>query len=355
MKNLFLPVLLLLAITLNAQNSESSKNMYPFQTYYVNLDKLTVVPVDVVLSKTFKSESKYACRFQVPMWFKQFPLQARYGNLTFSINENDEIIIKDNAGSVVKSIENKDPDIKTENVSGSNFIVIADSGVVNIKRLWGVAGYAVRYYDFTGSTLHSFFFEHTKYVFKENVSYSYPYLNYLMHTPVFMIFTSYDDNYKKTILLNLNQGKTVELDNIINGVIRGEDEKNILGYIEINTEKKSCTATINDKIINLKSTNYSYRDVETLVKDSVLVMATYSKLATGSALSAYNIKNGNLLWEADVKQFMVDHSEYYNNVTLSLYGDKVIMEGTETHGSYLQIFDIKSGKRLFIKGDFKEE
>lgn len=353
MKQLFLLVLLFAAISAKPQ-TQNSGSIYPFQNYFLNLDKLTVIVVDGIPSKNFKTESIYACRFAMPVWFIAFPKTVKYGDRIFSIDTTEEIIVKDNNGKLIKTIPNKDEDIKTENIAGANFITVTDEGVVNVKRLWGNFGYAVRVYNGDGDELRSFNFEHTKYVYKDNVNYSYPYLNYLMHTPAFMVFTAYDKNYKKTIILNLNDGKTTELDKCVNGVIRSQDEKNILGYIITDSENKTIEAALKDKSFMLKSENNYFDDAEVIVKDTIMVVATFSKLATGSALSAYGIKSGKLLWQGDVKQFNADHSEYYNNVVLSLYGNKVIMEGTEAFGSYLQIFDILTGTRLFIAGDFKD-
>jgi hypothetical protein len=354
MKQLFFFSLFLIIFTSNAQVPQKAESLYPFQNYYLSLDKLTVIVVDGIPAKNFKTESKYACRFQVPVWFKTYPTKIEFGDKTFSINEKEEIEIKDNKTSSVKTIPNKDEDIKTESVAGSNFLFISDAGIVNVKRLWGNFGYAVRIYDTEGNEIRSFTFEHTKYIYKENVNYAYPYLNFLTFTPVYGVFTSYDNDYKKSVIINLTDGKTKEIDKHVNGVILAEDEKNIIGYIGMDQEKKTVTAFLNDSKINLEAANYYYYDAETVVNDSILVLATYSKLATGSSLTAHSIKTGKLLWEADVKQFNADHSEYYNNIILSIYSDKVIMEGTEAFGSYLQIFDIKTGKRLFVSGDFKD-
>ncbi len=354
MRQLFIILSLLLIFSAKAQQTQKAESLYPFQNYYINLDKLAVIAVDIIPSKNFKTESKYACRFQAPVWFKTFPAKVVYEDRTFSINEKEEIEINSIKTSSVKTIPNKDEDIKTENVSGGNFLFVSDAGVVNVKRLWGNFGYAVRIYDAEGNEIRNFSFEHTKYVYKENVNYAYPYLNFLTYTPICGVFTSYDDNYKKTLIINLIDGKTKEISMHINGIIRAEDEKNINGYITMDNDKKVVTAYLNDSKFNLEASNYYYSDAETIVKDSVIFVATYSKLATGSSLTAHSIKSGKLLWEADVKQFNADHSEYYNNVILSIYGDKIIMEGTEAFGSYLQIFDINNGKRLFLAGDFKD-
>ena len=89
-----------------------------------------------------------------------------------------------------------------------------------------------------------------------------------------------------------------------------------------------------------------------LLKDSLLYIANYHPIATGSALHCFDIKAGKLKWTADVLQINASHSEYSNEVTLSLYKDKLLMEGDETNGDYLQIFDCQTGKRITWFGHF---
>jgi hypothetical protein len=59
-------------------------------------------------------------------------------------------------------------------------------------------------------------------------------------------------------------------------------------------------------------------------------------------------------WTADVKQINASHSEYANKVTLSMYKNKIVMEGNESYGNYVQLFDAETGKRLATFGDFLE-
>ena len=85
----------------------------------------------------------------------------------------------------------------------------------------------------------------------------------------------------------------------------------------------------------------------TILTDSLLIIATFDRISSGSNVNAYNAQTGKLLWQGEVKQLQVAHSEYYNAVFLTLFEDKLILEGNEAGGSYLQVLDLKSGKNLF--------
>jgi outer membrane protein assembly factor BamB len=86
---------------------------------------------------------------------------------------------------------------------------------------------------------------------------------------------------------------------------------------------------------------------KTVLKDSILYIAMYPVISDGSDVDAYNKNTGKLLWTGDVKHMQVAHSEYYNTVYLTLFHDKLILEGVEAGGQYLQVLDAKTGKRLF--------
>jgi outer membrane protein assembly factor BamB len=78
-----------------------------------------------------------------------------------------------------------------------------------------------------------------------------------------------------------------------------------------------------------------------------LYVSFYHGIATGSSLYAFTRSTGKLLWQADVKQLNVSHSEYYNTVLLSNWKNYIILEGIEAEGHYVQIFNKDTGERLF--------
>src|SRR5690606_32229672 len=94
------------------------------------------------------------------------------------------------------------------------------------------------------------------------------------------------------------------------------------------------------------SIDYADQACEFLLKGDLLYIANYHPIATGSSLHCFDLKTEKMKWTADVLQVNASHSEYYNKVTLSMYKDRLLMQGDEAYGSYLQIFDAESGKRL---------
>ena len=341
---------LLISIPLKAQKdiNYNPESLYPFEDYYINLDNLERVEVNGTLSSNFKTSSKYASRFIKASYDK-----VKFRGKEFVILPENGLKIVDLRTGMEKILENKEKDIEKD-INGRSFVFSTNNSVVYIKKLDGEHGYMIYKYDEDGNEIFSVQIEHTDIVKKGNVRHHYPYLYYFMHTNDFLIFTSYDSRYEKTCVINLENGDTDFFEFIAAGVIRGEDENSINGYVIIpdNTETLEVKYLDNSWQANLKHIANSNK-VQTILKDSILVVADYHQIATGSNLSAFNIYTGELLWQADVKQMNVGHSEYYNEVILSMYSDKVIMEGIESYAHYLQIFDIETGERLFVSDILK--
>jgi hypothetical protein len=74
-------------------------------------------------------------------------------------------------------------------------------------------------------------------------------------------------------------------------------------------------------------------------------IAVYHPFSTGAELYKYD-GEGNCQ-RLDVAQPNVSHSEYYNQVYLSQYKNRIILEGDESYSRYVQLFDASSSKRLF--------
>jgi len=334
------------------ENHSEYENLYSFKDNYINLDNYQIIYTDVLLSYTFKNISQYSSRFEIPLWFDSYIGEVVYNNKYFLINEDNSICITDLTTGEERTIENMERGIDLDNVSLNNFLISTSNGVLHIKRLEREYGYVIYKYDENGHILFYVYLEHTDIVVEGNSHYSHPYLSYLMHTDDYMVFTSYNRDYEITYLINLNNGEIKSFDFIANGVIRDEDERTIIGFVIFDEEDQSIKVNLitHEWTANM---NNNFHDVaQTLIKDNILVIADYCNIATGSNLYAYDLNTGKFLWQADVEQLNVGHSEYYNTVILSLYENKVIMEGIEAYGRYLQVFDINDGSRLYISDDF---
>jgi outer membrane protein assembly factor BamB len=81
--------------------------------------------------------------------------------------------------------------------------------------------------------------------------------------------------------------------------------------------------------------------------DGKLIVATFSPLASGVQLEAFDRTTGKKVWTGDVELRPVAHSAYANRVTLEHRAGVLLLRGDESAWSYLQLFEPATGKRLF--------
>ncbi|NRA12857.1 MAG: hypothetical protein HRT57_12945, partial [Crocinitomicaceae bacterium] len=112
-----------------------------------------------------------------------------------------------------------------------------------------------------------------------------------------------------------------------------ETDKEVIGFVSTkgNYENKITKFHINmiegeDYDFTLR---YGMEHCNFLLKDSLLYIANYNNISSGSALQCYSLKSKKIIWTAKVLQINAGHSKYSNKVTLSLYKNKLLMEGEE--------------------------
>lgn len=327
-------------------NENIFERYYPFDNYYVDLDNLTKIE-DSVFLKNFKTESIYNFRFYAPRDFSNtFYQNVEYKGKIFTLQDNILEISDTNSGQKIE-IKPFPIDYEIDNIVGKHFLVAISSGVIELLRLSGDSGYLMRKIDEKGNIIFEIQFAHTKTIIEGNIHHSYPYLYYTTCTNDFMVFVSYDDNIPKTLMVSLKDGKITEFDKTFNGVLRTDNEDNIPGFIKISDDYKSFETIILNNSWKYDKLDGWGNSAETLIIDNVLYISFFHSIATGSSLYAFDLTNGDLFWKAEVDQMNVGHSQYSNVVYLSSFNNKIIMEGNEAFGSYLQIFDCKTGEKLF--------
>jgi len=347
----FFIVFLFLFLVLNCLSQKNMENnifekYYPFDGYLIDLDKLERLEIDILPASDFKRESIYYFRFYAPRnWVDNFYQSVVYKNNVFSIKNNHSILVSDYSSQKRITEINRNNKFELENSVGNHFLFSTKTGVIEVKKISNLQNYVVTKYDEKGNIIFETEIEHTYIKIEGNTHHSNPYLGYLTCTNEFLVFNSYDKRLPKTVTVNLIDGKVTIYRANYDAVIRTDNEDNIPGFLEIKENGFKCTILNNVWRANVKDL-YS-NTAETLVKDTILVIAFYHTISTGSSLFAYNLHTGKLLWHADVVQIMASHSEYWNTVYLSSYKNLIIMEGVEAYGEYVQIFDVKTGKRLF--------
>ena len=353
MKNILLPFLLLSFLVSCGQTQKPKEVLkketkkfcyYKFKNNYLDLDQLQYIDSFAAAMITeVKRENYYVQHFTR----LRDANRCVYKDLTFELLDNRDITISDASGKLIKTVSETDKKTVTDLVSGNAEIFSVTTGVVCCIRLSGEAGYRVNKYDETGKLLNSWKIEHTFYKKEGNTVESIPYIYFLAHTDREMVFSSLHYNKpQKTQVLNLIDGTLKTTEGMTGGIIVNPKDQTLAGLVYMNEDKKLGEVVMGD--VKWSFPNEGNDDAcKTILTDSILVVALYHNIATGCSVNAYDVKSGKLVWKGDVKQLMVGHSKYYNVVHLTRFENKLILEGNEAYGDYLQVLDLHTGKNLF--------
>lgn len=271
----------------------------------------------------------------------------------FSLDLKTRIIsVFDKAGYFIMDIPSDESRIDRD-INGQDLLLKGSNSVVHVKDLNGEGGYIITAYDASGHELWKAKTPHTDIEIKGDTHYYKRYLNYYKSNSRYLIFTNnwfYKEN-PKTVIVNLSSGETKELPILASGVLF-DKEDNLLGLLHY--EEKENIVTFFKGISSEPAWEYKYNDrqvnpysITALVKENILVLGLYYPISTGSDLVAIDLNNGQLKWHAKADQVNASHSKYYNHVNLFSYKDKVLMEGIESYGRYLQVFDVNTGAKIY--------
>jgi hypothetical protein len=346
--------------TTSVSESEISKvyetkecsNLYPFDSYYIDLETNSSILIDGIPSTDFKKCSKYSRKFaniisdSVCIGTRTFIVDSDSdrGKYNIVIRENNKLI-----STIYLPIESPLPEVQEYSVW---IFPYGESLIMFMEDMYSTE-YVICKYDKNGKELNKTMVENT-FVTHPNkeTDYHHRYLYFKEIIGNEMIFTSHIAfaEKSKTVILSLDDFTTKEYDMIANGLIADETETKLAGFAERKDEKYEIVLLDGRKF----SFDLKYADpaCDFILNGDNLFIANYHPIATGSSLYCYDISAQKMKWQADVKQVNASHSEYYNTVIITMYKNKIVMEGIESYGEYVQIFDAESGKRLATFGDF---
>ena len=319
---------------------------YSMDSTWINLDDFKKVDSATSPETDFKKTGVYASRFKVVNTAGQIPTKAEFKDRPFRVVDDMHIGIKVTAGSKEVNVATNPNEDKLDDVPGNQMLVSISDGVVLVQRFEGKLGYKISKYDEWGKPRFKQTIPHTNIVETKGDDFMAPYLYYFTHTDRFMVFTSLNSHdIHKTVVMDLKDGKLNPIEATICGAIRAPNELSYNGYMIRDEARKILNIKYGAITIPLKENNITKVVGEALVSDTLLVIARYYKGMPGINLSAFNNKTGKLVWAAgaEVRQPAAPPNIIY----LSLYKNKLLMEGSQGGGNYLEAFDINTGKRLY--------
>ena len=92
-------------------------------------------------------------------------------------------------------------------------------------------------------------------------------------------------------------------------------------------------------------------DAVAVAKGNRIFVVNYPMISSGATPLAFDRASGKLLWTGDFEALSVAHSAYMNGVEIALRatddGDVLAVRGSESAVTYLQLFDVRDGKRRY--------
>ncbi len=324
--------------------SVKAQNLYQMGTSWIDLETFAKADSATTPESDFKKTSKYAARFRVFDIGINPPQQCEYKERPFRVIDDNHIGYKVSPGSKEVKLQTNSEEETLEKVGGNHFVVSIPDGVVNVQRFSGPSGYRVAKYDEWAKLQFKQNIPHTLTAEKGGKEFTVPYLYYFMHTDRFMLFTSLNTRtVHKSVLVDLKDGKTTPIESTVCGVIRADNEIAIKGYVLRDEAAKTLTFKSAMGSWAIKENNITKVITETVVNDTAIIFARYYKGSPTVSLASCSAKTGKVVWVGEVKQ----PAAGANQIFLSVYKGKLIMEGTQNDGGFLEAFDMTNGKRLY--------
>jgi len=360
-------LLFCISITSEAQNrsanyEEINRNFpnecsyyYEFGTDFdfVNLENFQGLEMNGGPTNAFKQCSKYERKFRVIYDEDSIHVENRlYFIHSYSENEKYSLSIYENdkpKTTTTLPLKYPLPEVKSYWFKlfpeGDNIIVFLENHFGTHYHLWK--------YDVNGNLILKDSVEKTQTLIEGNVHRNENYLYFEKETPEELIFSCNGMVSGKnfTIVLSKKDFTRKILPFKMCSYVMDEAEQKIAYFIWFDSISYKLNMDGKDILSFTLEDDDSWGADETLLADSLLVIAGFHSDMPGSSLSCISLKTGKTKWIGDVIQMNFPHSKYSNQVILSRYKDKIIMEGNESGGDYLQIFDINTGKRLAEFGD----
>ena len=319
-----------------------NEHLYPFNQRYFNLKTLEYEASSEEKAHSFKTDSKYAVRY------KRLAIdKIAYKGMLFEALEDNGLLLKNLTTKAATPLPNHEKDIPRQ---GLSYLLEVTGGIVHIKPLKADNGFMVYKYDENGSQAYGVQIRHSEFVQKGAFSYHLPYLGYKMHTANTIVFSSYVDRIKETVTLSTLDGSSSKFDFSSIGVIRDEAmDMDIHGFVQLDQEKNALLITyISDNFSIERPYFANCTHAETLIKGNSLIIAVYDGRGPNAQLLAVDLTSKEIKWEAEVARFGgTADKAYFNTIWLGEYEGKILLEGYEPKGKYLQIFDSSNGKRLW--------
>ena len=314
---------------------------YPYQGQYLDLENKRWTGKDLgLVDKDFKQIGPKQARFSGlsidQMYFQGwlFSLEAKNGlSQTNPLNQQKQYL------------DNPEMDMQT---TGQAFMFATPQSLVLVKHLAEAQGFVVYGYEASGKTRFRKQIAHSQAVKTQELHYFKPYLKYLGHTPRHLVFSSYEPKIKRSVLVDLQGGDTLEFPEMAKALIRDAQDSLVIGlWVRRDSGRLQTLFFEAHQYAKISTEDFNAREDwehETLLNSTHLYVLSYPPRASGAELRAFVLETGALSWKAEIQALSQVAEGHYQQVWISQYENWLIIEGYERDRRYLSLVDCRSGR-----------
>ena len=174
---------------------------------------------------------------------------------------------------------------------------------------------------------------------------------YVTHNKNYVVFSSFFD---ETLWLDTSDGAQEKLTADVRATIWDENEADLLGFVTSDYSRQRLYVRYLDRPaieneIVWSQDRYPGRGdrLDAIAYRDKLVFALYNAASSGAIVYATSRDGGTLKWKRNLEfDVGTGRSKYKNEVFLSRFEDRLIVEGKESAINYLTVLDINSGDIL---------
>jgi len=163
--------------------------------------------------------------------------------------------------------------------------------------------------------------------------------------PRYVLFGSHSTSgARRSAVVRLADGSVIAtVEDRVAAIVEREDGS-IAGLLVVEPELRLLDLT-GKALWTATSTSGHHDGASAVARGNTVFIDTFPQFSSGSALEARDLHTGALVWKGLVEALPVSHSEYFNDVRLSLHGERLLLRGDESSVITTQLFNVVSGKR----------
>ncbi len=327
---------LLLVTCVSSLSAQPSKYIYPFKDKFLEMDSL------VLLSEIGDKSDWKKQPTQLPLFTTRFSDSCILEEGIFYLGANKKPVFQaKNTPILLTEISGWE--------EGGNSLrrwIPVSGGVILLSR--GLYTFSVQKYDIHGQLIWEKSVPYSKKLKLGGEIKVIPYMQFKTWSDKYLFFSSASEEYPQSIWVNTADGTlswfetnaSFFLSDPVTLAMKAMLTVDQRGWVHFMSEGREWG--VFEKALTVLT------EVKMIYTEEMVILACFNPQKTGLKVFAFEAEKGAKQWDAELDLLRVNHSQpYKNEVFLSCYKDKIIVESQESYDTLLQVIETKTGKKLW--------